>query len=143
MLPVCAAFLLLLAGGCGYAQQAHFVRPDTSLASSERVYVIQNEADDWEIGAKIVDALASRGIRAGRGSRATVPADTHVVVTYEDHWMWDITMYMLSLKVDFRDAETDALVASGQSYRTSLYRKSPETMVEEVMAGVLPGGGGR
>ena len=136
-----AAALLLLATGCGYAQKAHFVKPDTSLASFNEFYVIEHERDDWNVDALIVGALTGRGLRALKGPRAELPQDAQVVVTYEDHWMWDMSMYMLSLKVDFRDARTDALVASGQSYRTSLYRESAETMVEEVLAGILPARG--
>jgi hypothetical protein len=51
--------------------------------------------------------------------------------------MWDITMYMLELNVEIRDPRTDYILATGKSSRTSLARKSPEEMVEEVIGEIF------
>jgi hypothetical protein len=55
------------------------------------------------------------------------------VITYVDRWMWDITLYLLELTVTLRDATNSFPIALGNSYHTSLTRKSPEEMVDEVM----------
>jgi hypothetical protein len=47
--------------------------------------------------------------------------------------MWDITMYMLELTINFRDPKNNFPLASGNSFHTSLTRKSPEEMVDEVL----------
>jgi hypothetical protein len=132
---------LLSVAGCGYAQQAHFISPEGSLGSPAQYYVVRHDDDDWQVGSMIVRWFEGRGLCAREGPQAELPADATVVVVYEDHWMWDMTMYMLSLKVDFRDARSDVLLASGQSYRTSLYRKAPETVVGEVLSGMVAPGG--
>jgi hypothetical protein len=53
--------------------------------------------------------------------------------------MWDITMYMLELTITMSDAKTDFTLASGNSYHTSLTRKSPEEMVAEVLGNIFGG----
>ena len=51
--------------------------------------------------------------------------------------MWDITMYMLELNIEIRHPRTDYVLATGRSFRTSLARKSPEEMVEEVIGEIF------
>jgi len=60
-----------------------------------------------------------------------------MIVRYEDHWQWDMSMYLIVLRIDFRDPETDELMAAGQCYRTSGARKSPEEMVNEILDHLL------
>ena len=58
-------------------------------------------------------------------------------VTYHDRWMWDITMYLLELTVTLHDPRTNVGVASGNSFHTSLTRKTPQEMVDEVVDNIL------
>ena len=59
------------------------------------------------------------------------------VVTYVDRWMWDMTMYMLELTVVVREPKSDFPLATGNSFHTSLTRKSPKEMVDEVIDNIL------
>ena len=63
--------------------------------------------------------------------------DVDAVVTYVDKWFWDITMYMLELTITLRDPESDFPLATGNSYHTSMTRKSPEGMVDEVLTNIF------
>ena len=65
--------------------------------------------------------------------------DVDAVVTYSDRWMWDFTMYMLSLDITLRDGRTGFPMAVGQSMHASLTRKSPEEMVREVLGNIFAG----
>jgi hypothetical protein len=51
--------------------------------------------------------------------------------------MWDITMYMLELRVTLRNPDSGFPIAVGNSFHTSLTRKSPEEMVDEVVGNIL------
>jgi hypothetical protein len=51
--------------------------------------------------------------------------------------VWDITLYLLELTVTLRDADNNFPLAVGNSYHTSLTRKSPDEMVEEVMTNIF------
>ena len=73
------------------------------------------------------------GYKASTGQRANVPNDVDAVITYRDHWFWDITMFMLWLKVHIRTPQDGFPMARGESFRTSFARKSPEEMVNEVL----------
>jgi hypothetical protein len=67
--------------------------------------------------------------------RTDVDAD----ITYLDKWMWDLTMYMIELTVVVRDPATQFPMATGNSLHTSLTRKSPKEMVEEVTTNIFKG----
>lgn len=87
-----------------------------------------------EASKKIIAAkLTNMGFEASSGTDSTPAKPVQAIVMYQDKWMWDLTMYMLELNIDFRDPETNYKFATGRSYRTSLARKSPEEMVEEVL----------
>jgi hypothetical protein len=62
------------------------------------------------------------------------------LVTYKDKWMWDITMYMLELTITIRDPQNDYPLATGNSFHTSLTRKSPTEMVDEVVENIFKQG---
>jgi hypothetical protein len=64
-------------------------------------------------------------------------AGVDAIVTYVDKWFWDITMYMLELTITLRDPKTDFPLATGSSYHTSMTRKSPEGMVDEVLTNIF------
>jgi hypothetical protein len=51
--------------------------------------------------------------------------------------MWDITIYLLELTVTFREPANLQPLAVGNSYHTSLTRKSPDEMVDEVLTNIL------
>ena len=78
-----------------------------------------------------------RGFQKGYAPRLVNAADrtqdADILVTYVDRWHWDITMYMLDLRVEVRDPATDYILATSHSTRTSLSRTSPEKMVQEVV----------
>ncbi len=89
------------------------------------------------IEAMIAAELNAMGKTATSGAAAKPVSPVDAVVTYQDKWMWDITMYMLELTIDLRSPETNYKFATGRSFRTSLARKSPEEMVAEVLGEIF------
>jgi hypothetical protein len=77
------------------------------------------------------------GMQATAGEAGRTPADVDAIVTYQDKWTWDITMYMIELNVQIRKPKSEITIASGHSLRTSLARKSPPEMVEEVLTDIF------
>jgi hypothetical protein len=107
--------------------------PGANLDEMHTFYVRKHPSDSHGLEQVISDELNAMGYSStsGPGERPTVSAD--VIVSYEDKWMWDITMYMLQIDIELRDPETEAILVTGQSYRTSMVRKSKETMVKETL----------
>jgi len=63
-------------------------------------------SDGRGINELIRDDLATRGVTVTTGRESARPTPVDTIVTYEDRWMWDVTMYMLSLTISFRDGTT-------------------------------------
>lgn len=111
--------------------------PGADLASMKTFYVQKLPADQRGVDMLISDRLNAMGYKSRFGAADLNPGDIDGLVTYQDRWRWDITMYMLQLEVQVRDPKTQAVVASGKSFRPSLQRKTPEGMVEEVMTAIF------
>jgi hypothetical protein len=107
--------------------------PDADLSKLHSFYVQKLPADDRGIDKLISDRLNAMGDKSTYGTAESPPTEVDAIVTYEDKWMWDITMYMIRLTVQVRDPKTRSVMASAESYRPSLERKSPEAMVAEVL----------
>ena len=57
------------------------------------------------------------GYEANTGPKNKVPEDVEVIVTYRDNWMWDITMYMIRLKIFIQEPKTQKLLAKGHGMK--------------------------
>jgi len=77
------------------------------------------------------------GYTAKIGEEHAPPYQADAVVTYVDKWQWDITMYLLELTVTIRNPTNNYPLATGNSFHTSLTRKSPQEMVDEVMTNIF------
>ena len=133
---IAIAIFMLLSSGCSTSLTAD-IDPSTDLSSLNTFYVEKLPADERNIHELIAARLNAIGKQATAGSEPEPPTGVDAVVTYEDKWMWDMTMYMLELKIDLRDPNTKYKLATAKSYRTSLARKSPEGMVEEVLGKIF------
>ena len=107
--------------------------PGTDLSGLHTFYVHQLPADDNQIGKMISDELNRMGYTSTYGMAADPPSTVDAIVTYEDKWMWDMSMYLIRLSVQVREGESRTILASAEDYRPSLERKSPQEMVKEVV----------
>jgi hypothetical protein len=111
--------------------------PDANVKSLKSFYVTRVPEDERGIEKIIAARLSAMGYPATAGD-APQPRDrVDAVVTYQDRWMWDITMYMIKLDVQIHDGNSGAVIARAQAMRPSLQRKSPEGMVQEVLGEIF------
>ena len=110
--------------------------PGANLSSFHTFYVKRLPDDSRGIEKLIASRLTMMGFQATSGDADVPPVPVDAIVTYQDRWMWDITMYMIQLDVQIHD-KTGMAVANGRSMRPSLQRKSPEGMVEEVLTNIF------
>jgi hypothetical protein len=113
------------------------VTPNTDLKQYESYFVLRHAKDTRLIDEIIRAEMILLGFKTESGTVGDKPLNVDVIVTYEDRWAWDMTTYMLSLTLDFRDAKNNVLLATGQSYRPSLERKSPQEMAREVLESIM------
>jgi hypothetical protein len=132
------AVVISITSGCAINRATATLDPSTDLDSIKTLYVMKFAPDGRGINNLIVKKLRAMGYRATTGIEP--PKNVDAVVTYQDKWMWDITMYMLELTITLRDPQNDFPMASGNSFHTSLTRKSPEEMVDEVLTNIFKQG---
>lgn len=140
MARILACFLalgMLLNSGCAVNRATASVAPGSDLDQSKSYYVVKFGPDGRGIHELIAKRLNEMGYKARAGLEPDRPADADIVVTYQDKWMWDITMYMIELTITMRDPNSDFPLATGNSMHTSLTRKSPEEMVNEVLTNIF------
>jgi hypothetical protein len=121
--------------GCAINRATATVDPSARLDTLRTLQVKKLEGEDGTVHKLIADKLRARGYQVTTDSPP--PAKVDAVVTYVDKWMWDITMYLLELTITIRDPGTDYPLANGNSYHTSLSRKSPPDMVDEVLGNIF------
>ena len=130
--------LLALSSGCAVNRATANVSPDADIRGMKSFYVVKTKGDDRNIDKLIVDNLQKRGFTTMSGPQSDkAPAGADAVVTYFDRWVWDMSMYMLELTVQLRNPVNNFPMATGNSFHTSLTRKSPPEMVDEVLTNIF------
>ena len=126
---------ILLNSGCAINKSTATLNPNADLASIKSIHVTRLAQDNWGLNLLISNKLKKMGYVVSTG--IDTPSGVDAVVTYKDKWAWDITTYMLELTITIRNPKTNFPLASGNSHHTSLTRKSPEEMVDEVIDNIF------
>jgi hypothetical protein len=90
--------------------------PPEARAPGRSFAVLHQPADERGLDRKIASSLNARGLDAVTGE----PGSADYIVSYIDRWYWDMRMYLIDLRIDVREAETNILLATARSYQTSL-----------------------
>ncbi len=130
----CAAVLVMALQGCATNRESASVAPDTDITKLKTIYVLRSEQDDRGVYITIAEQLRKSGYAVSTGPETKVPDNTDAVLSYQAQWQWDMTMYLLDLRMTLRNPATGALLGSASSYHTSMTRKSTEEMVAEVLS---------
>ncbi len=124
-----------LASGCAVNRATATADPTLRWDSIKTLHVKKLVGEDRGLEQMIATKLRAQGFAVTADPQPNAQADA--VVTYVDRWMWDITMYMLELTITLRDPKSDFPLASGNSFHTSLSRKSPKEMIDEVVDNIM------
>ncbi len=130
-------FALGFASGCINRATAT-LDPGANLSGIKSYYVVHQPKDTHGLHELIKDRLIKDGYSATAGPELPQAAyKTDSFITYVDRWVWDLTLYLLEFTVTLRDSTNGFPLAVGNSFHTSLTRKSPEEMVDEVMTNIF------
>jgi len=121
--------------GCATQNVSH--APGADLSTLKTIYVQKLAADQRGVDLLFVKQLNEWGYKATSGAAEKPAEPVDALLTYQDRWAWDITMYMLRLNAQIRDGQSGAIIASAESMRPSLERLSPPEMVKEVLQAAL------
>jgi hypothetical protein len=131
-----ALALVSFLSSCTIHENTRQISPSFSEAGVSRLktfYVRKHADDDYKLGEEIAAQLEKMGFRATYGTAQSPPGRVDAVVSYMDRWVWDMTMYMLSLDVQLREPQSDTILATAKTVRSSLIRKSQQEMVRETL----------
>jgi hypothetical protein len=129
--------LMLGLSGCAVNQATATRAADMDMKAIKTIYVVQHADDKYKVAELIRDDLTKRGYQVTVGNELQPPYPTDAVVKYIDKWMWDITVYMIELTITVRNPSNDFPTLNGHSLHTSLTRKSPQAMVQEVLDNII------
>lgn len=136
---IVAAFVLAAAvlanSACAINRATATADPSLRWEAIKWLHVKKLEGEDGSVRKLIVDKFRASGFAVTTDPEPMAQPD--MFVTYHDRWVWDITMYLLELTITLHDPRTDVALASGNSFHTSLARKSPQAMVDEVVGNIL------
>ncbi len=128
--------LLLSVAGCANRATGSLT-PGADLSGVKDYYIVHQPKDTHGLDQMIMDRLVKMGYTAKIGEEHAPPYKADAVVTYVDKWQWDMTMYLLELTITIRNPTNNYPLATGNSFHTSLTRKSPEEMVDEVLKNIF------
>lgn len=123
--------------GCAINRESANITQGVDLKQLNNFYVVKFGPDEHSVNDAIRDRLIAMGYTASTGTDKKPSRKVDAIVTYRDKWMWDLAMYMLELTITLRNPDTEFPMAVGNSYHTSLTRKSTEEMVEEVLRNIF------
>lgn len=109
-------------------------------ARQRTTLVVQHQPkDERRLDRVLVEVLRARGLDAVLAEEGRAG----LRVTYLDRWYWDFRMYMVDFRVDVRDPETEALLATGRSYQTSMVAMGEtfRSVIERAVDAMMEGGG--
>ena len=135
---VLLVIVFFLNTGCAYNRATATRPPSSNLDAIKTIHVAKYTEDERGVNILIANKLKERGYLVS--TAINKPTGIDALVTYKDKWTWDITYYMLELKITFRNPETKFPLATGTSYHTSLTRKTAEGMVDEVLTNIFQQG---
>jgi hypothetical protein len=124
----------LLATGCS-TNVSRFQMPGTDLDAIRTLYidVADDERQASELRSLIVANLKQRGYAVATKDANANLQDGGYVFDIAADWHWDITWYLIELRVAIYEAKNNTLVAQAQSQQSSLARKSIEDVVNRAL----------
>jgi hypothetical protein len=137
-LVVLGAFVAIwLMSGCAVNRATASLTPGADMSRVKSFYVVTQPEDKNGVDKLIQERLIKMGYSATIGPDKPGSYQADALVTYKDKWMWDITMYMIELTITLRNPGNNFPLATGNSFHTSMTRKSPEEMVQEVLTNIF------
>lgn len=102
---------------------------------SLKFYVENHGKDKRHLEKIIAQEIEKHGLNVSSGSNANErPNDIDILVIYEDRWGWDMSNYLIYMRIDLRSPKTNVLLATGSSYQTSIARKPEGDIVKNIIS---------
>jgi hypothetical protein len=129
-------FISMLLTSCSSALKIEPVSPE--YRDAKLIYFVENHGQDKRrLDQIIASELQKNGMNASSGYKSDRPAKFDILVVYEDRWQWDMTNYLIHMRIDLRSPTTNILLGTGSSYQTSLARKQEDEIIKDILSGMF------
>jgi len=129
-------FIALSTISCSTALKVDLVA-DEFRQDSLKYFVENHGSDERGLDRVIAFELQDRGYNISYGTKRDRPEDVDVLVVYEDRWQWDMSNYLIHMRIDLRSPKTNVLLGTGSSYQTSLARKPVNDVIKNIVSGMF------
>jgi len=133
------ALTLGLLAGCATSHSV-MVADVTSHPVPKSAALVVRENSSEKTDAYLVAELKANGLEI----KPTLPAatrqtaDADLIVAYDDHWWWDLTMYLKSIDIQMFDAKSGNLLVQGHWQNSALHTfPDPAKVMHEVVPEML------
>lgn len=121
---------------CATALKVESISPEYNKVTLN--YFVENHGNDKRrLDQVIAFELRKHGLNVASGYKSERPSEFDILVVYEDRWQWDITNYLIHMRIDLRSPKTNVLLGTGSSYQTSLARKNEENVISDIISGMF------
>ena len=124
--------------GCS-TNVSRFQMPGTDLSKVRTLYMrpLDDEREAVELRSLLEANLRQRGFQIADDDEAIKGVEGGFIFDTATDWHWDLTWYLLELRVAIYDPEDNTLIAQAQSQQTSLARQSIEVIVDRALASLF------
>ena len=134
-LVLIASFAL---GACS-TNVSRFQMPGTDLQAIQTMYLepSDDEREGEELLPLIQTGLTERGYQVIVGELPEQFSSGEFIFDYEPDWDWDVSYYLLDLRVAIYEPSDNTLIAQAQSTQTSLARKPIDIVAGRALASLF------
>ncbi|WP_341327140.1 hypothetical protein [Methylotuvimicrobium sp. KM2] len=130
------AFALLSIASCSTALKVDPIASEYNNLSLK--YYVENHGKDRRQLEKIIASeLKDKGYDVSSGYKSERPVNADILITYDDRWQWDMSNYLIHMRIDLRDPETNVLLGTGSSYQTSLARENEGVVINKIISSMF------
>lgn len=132
---ISAVVCLVIFAGC-QTNVSRFEMPGVDLSVIKRLCV-DSTGDDRrseELQILILQNLVSRGYQLVDTCAVGNDVGEEALLSYAADWHWDMTHYLVELRVALYEPNDRTLIAQAHSYQTSLVRRSMQLIVDRALA---------
>jgi len=111
------------------------VVPGESRVPIHTVYLVVHGGSSSDVDDDVRRALLHHGLSETEGTDDAIQnKNVDLVVKYDDHWRWDLTMYLQSIDIELFDSKTGSLIAES-SWKNSAFHRFPnaEDVVDDLV----------
>lgn len=114
------------------------LNPTRDLKDSDKILIqMADRRDDFNLYNALAQELELLGFHPALDRDVIDKESYDTTIRYVDNWQWDMTMYLLRLRITASDLSSYELIGESEVERPSLYRCSAKKMVREALAPML------